>query len=478
MARTLVAGVDSSTQSCKVLVCDAETGEVLRQGQAAHPDGTQVHPEHWWQALQTAIAQTGGLDDVAAVSVGGQQHGMVCLDESGEVVREAQLWNDTSSAGAARDLVDELGPEAWAEAIGSVPVASITLTKLRWLAEHEPDNLARTAAVCLPHDYLTWRLTGSRDVTTLVTDRSDASGSGWFDSVGNRERRDLLRHAIGAKGDAIVVPQVLGPRDRVAVPMAGTGAVLGPGCGDNAGAALGLGLDPGQTSVSIGTSGVVAAVSSTPTHDRTGLVTGFADATGHWLPLTATINGARVLESTARLLGVDHAGLSELALAAEPGAGGLVNVCFLDGERTPNLPEATGSLLGMSLASLTRQNLARAAVEGLLCLMAFGLAAVRAQGVDIEQVTLIGGGARSEAVRRLAPAVLGLPVVVPEPMEFVARGAARQAAWVLSGADEPPTWSLPGSQVFEADDQPWLRDRWNEAVAGLYPSTVGATPKA
>ena len=241
--------------------------------------------------------------------------------------------------------------------------------------------------------------------------------------------------------------------------------VLGPGCGDNAGAALGLGLAVGETSVSLGTSGVVAAVSGTPTSDASGAVSGFADATGHFLPLACTLNAARVLDATARLLGVDHQGLSDLALAAEPGAGGLVHVPYLEGERTPNLPTATGSLHGMTLASSTRENLARAAVEGVLCLMADGVDAVRALGVTVERVTLIGGGARSAAVRALAPAVLGVPVVVPAPGEYVALGAARQAAWTLSGAATPPTWQVLDVETCTAEPTPQVLERYREAAA-------------
>src|SRR5690349_17297189 len=228
----LVAGIDSSTQSCKVVVRDAGTGALVRQGRASHPDGTEVHPDLWWAALQEAVAEAGGLDDVSAVAVGGQQHGMVCLDDAGEVVRPALLWNDTRSAGAARDLIEELGGgsagrRAWADAVGLVPVASFTVTKLRWLAEHEPGNAARSAAVCLPHDWLTWRLAGAPGLDGLVTDRGDASGTGYWSAAAGEYRPDLLHRALGR--DA-VVPRVLGPAE-----PAGTaaGAVLGPGTGDN-----------------------------------------------------------------------------------------------------------------------------------------------------------------------------------------------------------------------------------------------------
>jgi len=425
---SLVAGVDSSTQSCKVLVVDTGSGEVVRQGTAPHPDGTEVDPEAWWQALQQAVAQAGGLDDVSALSVGGQQHGLVALDEDGRVVRDALLWNDTRSAAAAAQLVDELGAESWAQATGSVPVASFTVTKLRWLAEHEPEHAKRVAAIALPHDWLTWRLRswlgGAGALDDLTTDRSEASGTGYFDPVANEYRRDLLGRALGR--DDVVLPRVLGPTEAIDGRL-----LLGPGAGDNAAAALGLGLQPGDVMLSVGTSGVVAAVSATPTHDATGLVAGFADATGHHLPLAATLNGSRVLDSAARLLGVDHAGLDELALAAGAGAGGLSYTPYLEGERTPNLPDATGTLAHMTLANLTRENLARAAVEGLLSLLAGALDAIQAQGVDARQVTLVGGGARSRALRELAPELLGVPVHTPPFAEYVALGAARQAAGLL-----------------------------------------------
>jgi len=474
MTETLVAGIDSSTQSCKVVVRDAATGALRRFGQAPHPDGTEVDPAAWWDALQAAVTAAGGLDDVAAVSVAGQQHGMVALDARGEVVRPALLWNDTRSAGAAEDLIAELGeadggdaaagPGAWARATGSVPVASLTVTKLRWLADHEPENAARVAAVALPHDWLTWRLTGADSLDTLVTDRSDASGTGYFDTATGRYRRDLLAMALRRDDvDGIVVPRVLGPSRAAGIGDVRGGLghlMLGAGAGDNAGAALGLGMVPGDVTVSVGTSGVVSAVSREPVADASGLVAGFADATGEFLPLAVTLNGSRVLDAAARLLGVDHAGLAELALAARPGADGLTLVPYLEGERTPNLPDATGSFLGLSLASMTRENVARAAVEGLLCGLADGLAAMRDQGVPVETVRLVGGGARSEAVRRIAPSVLGLPVQVPDPGEYVADGAARQAAWTLAGTTEPPEWSAFRVRTYEGEATPEVMERY------------------
>ncbi len=468
---SLVAGIDSSTQSCKVLVVDAVSGEVVRQGVARHPGGTECHPDHWWDAFNEATAAAGGLADVDAISVGGQQHGMVLLDADGAVIRPALLWNDTRSAQAATDLMDELGADAWAAATGSLLVASITITKLRWLADNEPENAARIAAICLPHDWLTWKIQGASTLNDLVTDRSDASGTGYFDPVANEYRRDLLAHALRRSEDEvadIVLPRVLGPAESAGRGSATLGlaqAEVGPGCGDNAAAALGLGLRPGEVSLSLGTSGVVAAVSSTPTRDSEGIVDGFADALGGFLPLTCTLNASRIMDAAARVLGVDHAELDRLALAAEPGAGGLVQIPHLDGERTPNLPDASGTLAGMTLANMTRENFARAAAEGLLCLMAVGLDAQRAQGVKVERVSLIGGGARSEAVRRLAPAILGVAVDVPDPGEYVALGAARQAAWVISGANEPPVWSVTVPERYEAEPAPWIPERYGRVAA-------------
>ena len=451
---TLVAGVDSSTQSCKVVIRDAATGVLVRHGSAKHPDGTEVDPAHWERAFHEAVVAAGGIDDVAAISIGGQQHGAVCLDEDGKVIRPALLWNDTRSAAAASALVDELGAQQWVDATGSVPVASFTVTKLRWIAEHEPSNAQRVAAVCLPHDWLMWRLRGSHSLDDLVTDRSDASGTGYFDSVANSYRRDLLKMALGR--DA-VLPRVLRPDESVA-----WGArLMGPGAGDNAAAAIGV--DARQNAVvSLGTSGTAYVRSNVSARDVSGSVAGFADATGAFLPLVCTLNAARVLDAACAMLGVDHETLSALALAAPAGAGGLVVVPYLSGERTPNLPSATGGVLGMTLENSTPAHVARAAVEGVLCGLADALDALVANGAAVSRVSLVGGAAASRAVQHIAPSIFGVPVVVPPPGEYVADGAARQAAWVLNG--ELPNWPLDGkSTVHESAPSPHVRARYAEA---------------
>jgi xylulokinase len=454
---TLVAGIDSSTQSCKVVVCDADTGETVRAGSEPHPSGTEVDPVRWWTALQAAVAAAGGLDDVAAISVGAQQHGMICLDASGAVVRDALLWNDTRSSGAAADLVAELGgPGEWAKRVGVVPVAAITAAKLRWLADTEPRNADATAAVCLPHDWLTWRLAQATDIADLRTDRSDASGTGYFSAEGDEYHPDLLMLALRGRNPHL--PEVLGPKQ--AAGQTAAGAILGPGAGDNAAAALGIGAGPGDCVVSLGTSGVVSAVGDAAPHDASGLVAGFADATGRQLPLVCTLNGAPVLAAVATMLGVDFDELDRLALSAPAGAEGLVLVPYFDGERSPNLPDAAGALHGVTTRNLLPANVARAAVEGLLSSMAYCIDRITEQGVHVERVILVGGGARSEAVRRIAPLILGMPVHVPTPAEYVALGAARQAAWTLSGADAPPSWSVGATVSYTGEPTPEVVDRY------------------
>ncbi|MFZ4720666.1 MAG: xylulokinase, partial [Ilumatobacteraceae bacterium] len=424
----LVAGVDSSTSACKVEVRDADTGALVASGRAPHPATTpprsEQHPHDWWTAFTAAAEQAGlfGPNRVAAIAVGGQQHGMVVLDAAGEVLRPAKLWNDTESADDAGALVERLGAAAWAAACGSVPVASFTVTKLAWLRRNEPDVFARVAHVLLPHDWLTHRLTGA-----FTTDRGDASGTGWWSPAEGRYRDDLLALVDPDRDWTDALPTVLGPTD-----AAGDwdGAVVAPGTGDNMAAALGLGMRPGDLALSLGTSGTAYTVSTTPTADATGAVAGFADASGHFLPLVCTLNATKVTDAAARLLGASRDEFDELVLAAPPGAGGLVLVPHLDGERTPNRPHATGVLSGIR-SDVTREQFARAAVEGVLCNLLEGADRLpEAAGT----VVLLGGGARSRAIAQLTADLAGRPVVVPGDDELVARGAAVQAAAVLHGS--------------------------------------------
>nr|WP_204920542.1 xylulokinase [Microlunatus panaciterrae] len=434
-AGRLVAGIDSSTQSCKIVVCELDTGRVVRTARASHPDGTEVSATAWLSAYREAAATPGLLDDVAALAVGGQQHGMVTLDDAGELVRDALLWNDNRSAQDAVDLIDELGGgRAWAEAVGSVPVASMTVAKIRWLNRCEPDNAARTASVVLPHDWLTWQIGGRSFAPT--TDRGDASGTLYFDATANEYRHDLVNRAIGHDLD---LPRVAAPDEIVG--HTPEGVAIAPGTGDNMAAGLGLDVRTGEAVVSLGTSGTAFTLSKTQTHEPTGTVAGFADATGAFLPLVCTLNGARNLVATARVLGLSLEAMSELALTAPAGSGGLTFVPYLEGERTPPLPDARGELTGLTLANMTPANIARATIEGVLWSLAYGVQVLQQQTGDIKRITLTGGAAQSEAVRRIAPAVFGCPIAVTETFESVAVGAAKQAAWALSGS--MPTWPVP-----------------------------------
>ncbi|MCH1866281.1 FGGY family carbohydrate kinase [Nocardioides sp. CFH 31398] len=441
---TLVMGIDSSTQSCKAVLVDAADGTLVDSRATPHPPGTTVDPRAWSAAVDEATA--GLLERADAVAVGGQQHGMVALDDAGTPVRDALLWNDTRSADAAVRLVEEMGgPQACADAVGSVLVASFTSTKLRWLRDAEPEHAAAVRRVLLPHDWVSLHLAAPG--SEPWTDRGDASGTGYCDPATGEWRHDL---AAAALGHEVALPRLVAPGEVAATTRAG--ASIGAGTGDNMAAALGLGLATGDVLVSIGTSGVASAVSATPVADGSGVVTGFADAAGGWLPMVTTMNAAGILDLQATLLGVDHAGLADLALSAEVGAGGVVLSPYYGGERTPNRPGATGTWTGLR-PTTTRADLARAAVEALLCSLAEAVDRLVAEtGQQPRRVLMVGGATRSPAVRALAPAFLGHPVVLPPAGEYVARGAARQAAWALSGAEQPPEWALAGEEQLALDD--------------------------
>ena len=332
---TYVLGIDSSTQSCKAVLVDASTGEIVDQARASHPSGTQIDPKKWIEALDEATA--GLIEKADAVAVAGQQHGMVTLDKNNNTVRDAMLWNDVSSADSAQQLVEELGGALQTvEQTGSVLVASFTGTKLRWLRDNEPENAQKVSKVLLPHDYLTWHLGGRKEFTT---DHGDASGTGYYST---RERRFLPELAEQFLGHSVELPRIAEPNEIVG--RTASGAAIAAGTGDNMAAAIGLDLGPGDICVSVGTSGVASAWSEHSVHDETGLVTGFSDATGAYLPLACTLNGAKVLDFAANLLGVDHKGLSEMALA---GNSSVTLLPYFDGERTPNRPQATGLLTGL-----------------------------------------------------------------------------------------------------------------------------------
>lgn len=486
----VVAGVDSSTQSCKVEIRDVESGELLGEGQAPHPVTTPPVSEQpvdaWWtafgEAFQRALtAANRKPSEVVSISVAAQCHGMVLLDDHGRSLRAVKLWNDTTSSPQAARMVESLGKAYWAKNIGSVPTAAFTITKLAWLAQNEPEVLKHVSNILLPHDYLTYRLTGR-----FVTDRSEASGTGYYAAHEGRWRTDLLDHFVDSEMPwEEMLPEVLEPSDLAGFATTREAASLGlspntlvgAGAGDQHAGAVGMGLKPGEVLYSLGTSGVVMTPSLGSVHDSAGWIDGVADATGGYLPLVCTLNSAKVTDFTARILNVNHDELSRLALEANVSENRPVFTAFLEGERTPDLPYASGVLGGIRTTT-SREDVALAAYEGVLLGLVRGQRAIEASGVSTsDSVFVTGGGARSLAYRQVLADILDSPVHVRDVSEATARGAATQAAAIfhqVSITDMRDQWqpkivntTVPrqyeGSEVFERylelarflGDDPW-----------------------
>lgn len=468
---TLVAGIDSSTQSCKVSVRDISTGREVRSGKAPHPPQTVVDPNVWWDALLAAVQDAGGLDDVAAISVSGQQHTPIFMDRLGHAVSPSPLWNDVGSHPHMLALNEELGADEWIRRTGLPLTLSDTVVKLRWLRDTNPLAAQHTAAVAVVHDWLTWRLMGygpgTGGIEHLVTDRSEASGTAYWSGDTGEYCLDLFELALGGSA---VLPRILGPRDTAGRTAAGlpgipAGIPIGVGSGDNAAAALALGLVEGQTVLSLGTSGVVYARSAHTVHDFGGYVCSYADATGDHLPLVATLNAARNFDVGSRLLGCSHEELSALALQAEPGAGELTLLPFFEGERTPDLPRARGSLLQASLENFTRPNFARAVIEGTIASQVFMLEALASRDVETRELILIGGAAQSLAVQRVLSEMVDVPISVPEPDEYVTKGAALQAAVTVVG--DFPSWGASLVPLPCEPHQPQIARQHQDAKATM-----------
>lgn len=451
-----VAGVDSSTQSTKVEIRDLDSGEIVASSSSPHPAVTpptsEQDPQRWVAAFEEAWASAGS-PDVAGISIAGQQHGMVALDADDRAIHPAKLWNDTESAPDAAWLRAQLasgdddGSHAWATAVGSVPVAAYTATKLSWLHRTHPDVWAKLARVLLPHDYLTFRLTGR-----YATDRGDASGTGYWSPATDAYRWDILDLIDSSIDWTTVVPTVLGPLDAAGL---WNGVPVAAGTGDNMAAALGLGLRAGDAALSIGTSGTAFTVAEAPTGDPSGAVSGFADATGRFLPLVCTSNAAKVLDTFARLLGVDHAEFDRMALSADR-AQRPVLLPYLDGERTPNRPDAHGVLAGLR-SDVTREEIARAAVDGVACGLVDALDALRRSAPVSGRVVLTGGGAGSQALRSVIAGLVDVPVVVATVAQAVATGAAVQAAALVDGTDHRTVqqrWGLDGADAAVVEPRP------------------------
>jgi xylulokinase len=374
------------------------------------------------------------------------------------VIRPALLWNDTRSANQAESLNSEIGGnQAMSDAVGSVLVASFTASKVRWMAENERANADRVHAIALPHDWLSWQLQGGKDFAQLFTDRSDASGTGYFDPTTSAYRRDILARALLSERE-IVLPKIADPATFAGVTT--QGIPLAAGAGDNAAAALGVQAEPGDVVISLGTSGTAFAVSTTPTHDSSGAVAGFADATGRFLPLVCTLNAARIFDAATSILGKSHDEVGALALSSVPGAHGLSLLPYFEGERTPNRPDATGVFSGMNLSNSNPSDIARAMIEGMLSGLADAVQSLVDLGVDVKRILIIGGAAKNPAVGQIASALFGRPVLIPPAGEYVADGAALQAAWALSARANAPVWDLGKATLIEAEPTPHVLEQY------------------
>lgn len=429
----LVAGVDCSTQSTKVVIVDVATGARVATGSVPHElhregSHSETDPEIWWQALQGALGQTGLADGIDAISIAAQQLGLLVVDRDRRPLRRAILWDDTRSAAESRKLEHSLGgAEAWLDQVGSLPRPGLTVSSWAWLREHEPDVVERTAAIRLPHDHLTERLTNAG-----VTDRGDASGTGWWS--GRQEDYaqavlDLPEVAI----DRSLLPEVLPPDapagtvTRAAAEQLGLrpGIPVACGTGDNMAAALALGVGPGEPVVSLGTSGTIYARSSVPAADATGQVFAQASASGDHLPLACTLNATLAVDRIAALLGVDREAVADRT--------DVTVLPYLTGERLPDYPTARGTITGLGVDT-TPGDVLLATYEGVAASLAAAIGALDANssGLDPDApITLVGGGARGVVWQHTMQRLTGRALRLPREQELVAWGAACQAGALL-----------------------------------------------
>lgn len=464
--RRAFLGVDCGTQSTKVVLCDPTTGAVISIGRAPHElierdDGTrEQHPQWWIEALRTAVrdAMRDERFEIGGIGVSGQQHGLVCVDRNDRPVRAAKLWNDTTTVRECADLTRKLGGDSRVlELIGNLILPGYTAPKIAWLAAHEPQAYARTARMCLPHDFLNLWLTGE-----FITESGDASGTAYFD-VRARRYSDAVLAAIDATRDWVhalpsIAPSlsIAGTLRREAAESLGleAGIPVSAGGGDNMMAAIGSDVTvEGPVAVSLGTSGTVFAYRGEVAVDPLGEAAAFCDSTGGWLPLAATLNCTSATEWVRELFAMDHAAV-DLAIAGG-GAPGLAFLPYLSGERTPNRPKGAGMFVGLR-PSHGRDEIVHAVVEGVTFGLAYALDALRRAGVVPSEVTLIGGGAASDAWAQLCADVFDLPVLRPAIVEAAASGAARQAQWAVEKTR--PDLAVASSERFIPRRRPELRE--------------------
>ncbi len=444
-------GIDCGTQGTKALLIDGQ-GSPLGRGYARHAliersTGAREQEPQWWVdalriAVKEALASAGG-SAVKALGVSGQQHGLVVLDGDLEVIRPAKLWNDTETAEQNAELVKQFGgPAEWSRRFGIVPLTGYTISKLLWLKQNEPQNFARIRQILLPHNYLNFWLTGR-----LCAEAGDASGTAFFDIRTRAWQQQVLDAIDGGSGHLFAaLPELIGPEDIVGTLRPEVAAELGlpetcmvsSGGGDNMMAAIGTGnVREGIVTLSLGTSSTVYSFSEQPVQDEKGSVAPFCSSSGGWLPLICTMNATNVVTDTVNLLGKSVAEIDYALNSTEPGADGLTFLPFLNGERTPDLPRARASLVGISATNFTANHLIRAAVEGVSFGILNGLDLIlHGRKADVVQVT--GGGARSAAWRQLLADASGVEIHVPAEEEAGCLGAAMQAMVALSRTNGAP----------------------------------------
>ncbi|GAA3763041.1 xylulokinase [Terriglobus aquaticus] len=495
-------GIDCGTQGTKALLLQQD-GKTLGRGYAKHDiieraNGAREQDPRWWvDALKTSVAAAMASHPNAAVQgigISGQQHGLVVLDEANEVIRPAKLWNDTETAPQNEKLLTHFGgPEAWIERFGIVPRTGYTVSKLLWLKEVEPQNFARVRHILLPHEYLNLWLTGN-----LRAEYGDASGTGYFDPRSRKWIAEVLQWIDGGSGQLVsALPQLITPEDAVGKLRPEIADELGlphdclvaSGGGDNMMGALGTGnVKQGVVTMSLGTSSTVYSYRDAPAEDRSGNVAPFCSSSGGWLPLVCTMNATNVVTQTVELIGSTVAALEPALQNTPPGADGLVWLPFLNGERTPDLPSARGTLLGVSANNYTQQHLIRAMVEGVSFGILAGLELIL-QGAAAQTVQLIGGGAKSAEWRQLLADATGATIQVPAEEEAGCLGAAIQAMYACGcAAGDGGSFQELADRYVRVDDSktarpnPANRDLYRAAMRAYqdalhhqYPETAGSS---
>ena len=446
--QNLFLGIDCGTQGSKAIILDAASGQVLGQGAANHTmisganGRREQHTDQWLEAFALAtrralLAANVDGQSILGIGVSGQQHGLVLLDDQGQVLRPAKLWCDTETSAENDRLLKHLGNEQGSlERLGVVIAPGYTVSKLLWTKEQHPDVFARIARILLPHDYLNFWLTGR-----ACSEYGDASGTGYFNVRTRQWDLQLLRDIDSSGRLQAALPELIDAHQAVGTILPSIAERLGinpaalvaSGGGDNMMGAIGTGnIQPGAITMSLGSSGTVYAYSDVPKVTPDASVATFCSSSGGWLPLICTMNLTNATGAIRELFDLDLERFNDLVAQAPIGADGVSMLPFLNGERVPALPHATGSLHGLTMDNLTQANLCRAAVEGTTFGLRYGLDLLRQNGLQSRSICLIGGGSKSAVWRQIVADIMNTPVICTEQSEAAALGAAIQAAWCKS----------------------------------------------